>query len=231
MVCGVAGNAGIQSRKVRLLALGEIPWASSIGRPHDRNILPVRCGFGGFARMPVLSSLPLCSDSVVSTKPQLRSLGDRLRQVGLFELGGLLLITPPFAWGSGLDFSDSLALLAVLALIAAVWNGCYNTSFDYLDGRISGRTADRRPFALRCLHALGFELGLFVMALPIIVYWTGMGWLEAAAADILLAITYTIYALLFNLAYDRIFPILPRGGPDSELLVANGINQDRDEHH
>ncbi|WP_341648318.1 chlorhexidine efflux transporter [Thauera humireducens] len=45
------------------------------------------------------------------------------------------------------------------------------------------------------------------MTLPIIVWWTGMGWIEAAVADVLLAITYTVYALLFNLGYDRLFPI------------------------
>jgi uncharacterized membrane protein len=179
--------------------------------------------------MATLSSPLCCPDFAVSSKPQLRSFGDRLRQIGLFELGGLLLITPPFAWGSGLDFNDSLALLAVLALIAAVWNGVYNTSFDYLDGRISGRTADRRPFALRCLHALGFELGLFVITLPLVVFWTGMSWLEAAVADILLAIAYTVYALLFNLGYDRLFPILPAGARSAEPVNAVGIRQDRDE--
>ncbi len=31
-------------------------------------------------------------------------------------------------------------------------------------------------------------------------------------ADIGLAITYTIYAFLFNSGYDRLFPIAPAGG-------------------
>lgn len=143
----------------------------------------------------------------MSSKPKLRSVGDRLRQITLFEIGGLMLVTPPFAWGSGVPITESLGLLAVLALMAAIWNGCYNTSFDWIEGRLTGRTADRRPFRLRCLHALGFELGLFCMTLPVIVWWTGMGWVEAAIADIFLAITYTVYALLFNLGYDRMFPI------------------------
>ncbi|MCM8565268.1 PACE efflux transporter [Thauera linaloolentis] len=150
----------------------------------------------------------------MSSKPKLRTLGDRLRQITLFEIGGLLLVTPPFAWGSGVPLAESLGLLALLALIAAIWNGCYNTSFDWLEGRLTGRTADRRPFRLRCIHAVGFELGLFSMTLPVIVWWTGMGWIEAAVADIFLAITYTVYALLFNMGYDRLFPIpvTPDGG-------------------
>lgn len=139
--------------------------------------------------------------------PKLRSLRDRLRQIVLFEIGGLVLITPPFAWASGVPLTESIGLLALLALIAAIWNGCFNTGFDWIEGRLTGRTADRRPYRLRCVHAVLFESGLFTLTLPVIVLWTGMGWMEAIVADIALALTYTLYAFLFNLAYDRMFPI------------------------
>lgn len=142
--------------------------------------------------------------------PALRSLPDRLRQIVLFEVGGLLLITPPFAWASGVPASESLGLLAVLAAIAALWNGAYNTAFDWIEGRRTGRTADRRPFAVRCLHACGFEGGLLLLTLPVIVWWTALPWIDALIADIGLALAYTAYALLFNLGYDRLFPIAPR---------------------
>jgi len=145
----------------------------------------------------------------LSAKPKLRSFPDRLRQIAMFELGGLVLITPPFAWASGVPLTDSIGLLALLALVAAIWNGCYNTSFDWVEGRLTGRTADRRPLRLRVLHAVGFESGLLVMTLPVIVAWTGMGWVDALIADIALAITYTLYAFVFNLGYDRFFPIQP----------------------
>lgn len=142
-----------------------------------------------------------------SPSPKLRSFPDRLRQIALFELGGLALITPPFAWASGVAIADSIALLAVIALIAAVWNGSYNYCFDWVEGRVTGRPADRRPFRLRALHAVGFEGGLLLMSLPVIMAWTGMGWLEALLADLGLASAYVLYAFAFNLAYDRIFPI------------------------
>lgn len=143
------------------------------------------------------------------SKPRLRSLGDRARQIALFEVGGLLLITPPFAWASGVPLRESIGLLAVLALVAAIWNAGYNTSFDWVEGRLTGRTADRRPLRLRVAHACGFECGVLLLTLPIIVWWTGMGWLEALIADIGLAVAYTGYAFVFNLGYDRVFPILP----------------------
>ncbi|MBA3996055.1 MAG: hypothetical protein C0466_02645 [Candidatus Accumulibacter sp.] len=153
---------------------------------------------------------PSLPSSPSPAAPALRSLPDRLRQIVLFEVGGLLLITPPFAWASGVPASESLGLLAVLAAIAALWNGAYNTCFDWIEGRRTGRTADRRPFAVRCLHACGFEGGLLLLTLPVVVWWTALGWVDALIADIGLALAYTAYALLFNLGYDRLFPIARR---------------------
>ena len=45
------------------------------------------------------------------------------------------------------------------------------------------------------------------MGLPLIVWWTGMSWRAALIADIGLAVAYVAYAFVFNLAYDKVFPI------------------------
>mgnify|MGYP000496956702 CR=1 FL=1 len=44
----------------------------------------------------------------------LRTWPDRLRQVLLFELIGLVLVTPVFAWVMRLGLADSAALMVVL---------------------------------------------------------------------------------------------------------------------
>lgn len=119
----------------------------------------------------------------------------------------MILITPPFAWASGVPAGDSLVLLAIIALIAGVWNAVYNTAFDWTEGRLTGRTADQRPILLRIAHAIGFETSLILMSLPIVMHWTGMGWAEALLADIAVAIAYASYAFVFNIGYDRLFPI------------------------
>lgn len=143
----------------------------------------------------------------MNASPKLRSPLDRVRQVILFEIGGLLLISPPFAWASGVPATESVGLLAVIALLAAIWNAIYNTSFDWVEGRLTGRTADLRPYVWRGIHAAGFEGGLVLMSLPIVMAWTGMSWLEALLADMALALAYVAYAFVFNIAYDRVFPI------------------------
>ena len=143
--------------------------------------------------------------------PPLRPFTDRVRQIALFELGGLVLITPAFVWSSGVPVGESIGLLVVLALLAALWNGGYNSACDWLEGRLAGRSADHRPLRLRVMHALGFEGGFIVVSLPVIVWWTGMGWLNALLADLALALAYVCYAFVFNLGYDRAFPIARAG--------------------
>lgn len=144
--------------------------------------------------------------------PPQRSFADRLRQIALFELGGLLLITPPLAWFSGAPMKTSLALLAISAALAAVWNGIFNTAFDSLEGRFAGRTADKRPTWLRVVHAFGFEGGLLLMTLPLIVVMTEMAWADALIADIGVTLAYVLYTFFFNFAYDRLYPIVEPGG-------------------
>ena len=143
----------------------------------------------------------------MTAKPKLRSARDRIRQVILFEVGGLILVTPPFVWASGVPLKDSIGLLALIALLAALWNAIYTTSFDWIEGRLTGRAADRRSKPWRVVHAFGFELGLLLMSLPIVMAWTAMGWFDALLADIGLAAAYVAYAFVFNLGYDRVFPI------------------------
>lgn len=146
----------------------------------------------------------------MNSQPKLRSPLDRARQVILFEIGGLILITPPFAWASGVPTGESIELLALVAFVAALWNAAYSTAFDWIEARCSGRTADRRPLPWRIVQASGFEIGLLLMSLPIVMAWTGMGWLPALLADLSLALAYVAYAFVFNLGYDRAFPIASR---------------------
>ena len=147
----------------------------------------------------------------MKSSAKLRSPLDRVRQVIAFEIGGLVLITPPFAWASGVAPADSLGLLVLVALIAALWNAVYMTAFDWIEGRLTGRPADRRGWLARVVQALGFEGGLLLISLPIVMAWTGMGWFDALVADIGLALAYVAYAYVFNLAYDRVFPIAEQG--------------------
>jgi len=137
----------------------------------------------------------------------LRTFADRARQVILFEVVGLILFAPLFALASGEAFFSSALLLFVLSLVAMLWNALYCELFDRTERRFAHRPADKRPFRLRLIHAIGFESGLILLTLPIIMWWTGMGFWLALLADLGLAFAYVCYAYVYNLAYDRLFPI------------------------
>ena len=75
---------------------------------------------------------------------RLRSLPDRLRQIVLYEIGGMGLISPIFAVAVDISPAKSLGLLAALALIVALWNALYSTAFDWAEAAVTGRSADSR---------------------------------------------------------------------------------------
>ncbi len=145
----------------------------------------------------------------IKTVPK-RTLVDRLRQVLLFELLGLVLISPPFMWLSDTPFAPALTMMVIISIIATLWNAFYNICFDWADGKLSGRTADKRPVRWRIVHAVGFEIGILSMSLPIVMIFTQLDLLSALIADLGLAAAYVSYAFFFNLAYDHLFPIVPQ---------------------
>ena len=68
----------------------------------------------------------------------------------------------------------------------------------------------------RVIHAIGFEGGLLLAAMPIMSLWLGITLLEAFFLDLGFAIFYLVYAFVYNLSYDKIFPIpreVPHGMP------------------
>ncbi|MCX7946353.1 MAG: PACE efflux transporter [Hydrogenophilus sp.] len=136
-----------------------------------------------------------------------RSWPERALQVGLFELGGMAVITPLFQWASGEEWGSSVGLLVALSAIAVGWQWGFNTAFDWAEARWMRRRADARPFWGRVAHAVGFEGSLFLVTWPVVVAWTGWDWWTAAVADVGLAMAYAIYAFLFHWWFDRWRPV------------------------
>ncbi|MDP3290282.1 MAG: PACE efflux transporter, partial [Methyloversatilis sp.] len=80
----------------------------------------------------------------------------------------------------------------------------YNKAVDALMARHLGRL--EKTWAERVWHALGFELGLLVMTLPLIAWWLSVSLLDALIVDLGLIVFYVLYAFFYNWAYDRVFP-------------------------
>lgn len=134
----------------------------------------------------------------------MRSTFDRIRQALCFEILGLLIVTPLFAW----IFDHPLGEIGTVALIGATaataWNYLYNLGFDHALVRWRGDT--RKTLALRIVHAVLFEMTLLALLLPVFAWWLDISLIEALLMDLAFAAFYMAYTFVFTWGYDTVFP-------------------------
>ncbi|WP_297110634.1 PACE efflux transporter [uncultured Devosia sp.] len=135
----------------------------------------------------------------------MRSAADRIRHAISFEIIGILLATPLGAFVFQLHAGDSAVIVIGSATIAMAWNYIYNLGFDHALKAL-GRSTEKTLVA-RIVHAVLFEIGLLLMLMPLIALYLGISLWEALVMDLAFALFYMGYALVFNWAYDRLFPL------------------------
>ncbi|MCF7747090.1 PACE efflux transporter [Sulfitobacter sp. M39] len=135
----------------------------------------------------------------------MRSAFDRLRHAISFEVIALILVIPAGAILFDVPLHDFGVVGIVSATLATLWNLGYNVLFDLALQRLTGTTLKSR--IVRVLHALAFEAGLLVVLLPFIAWYLGISLWDAFVLDIALAAFYLVYAYVFNLIYDTLFPL------------------------
>ena len=135
----------------------------------------------------------------------MRSVGDRIRHAISFEVIGLAIIIPLAAWLFNKPMHDIGVLGVVSSAVATVWNYLYNLGFDHAMQRLRGTT--RKTPLIRILHAMLFEAGLLGVLLPFFAWYMKITVWEAFVMDISFSAFYFCYAIVFNWAYDRIFPL------------------------
>ncbi len=137
----------------------------------------------------------------------MRSTADRIRQAVSFEVIGLAIVTPLFAWGFDHPMRD-IGILALLGASAATaWNYLFNLGFDHV---LRWRRGDvGKTFPIRVAHALLFEATLLVLLLPLFAWWLEISLLAALLMDLSFAAFYVGYAFVFTWGYDSLYP--PQG--------------------
>jgi uncharacterized membrane protein len=123
----------------------------------------------------------------------------------MFEVIGLALVIPGGAMLFNLPATHMGVIGVGSATVATLWNFVFNLGFDHAMLRFAGHT--RKSLGLRVLHALLFEGGLLVLLLPPMAWYLGMGLWQTFVMDLAIVVFYVVYAFLFNLAYDRVFPV------------------------
>lgn len=142
-----------------------------------------------------------------STPIAVRSRRERLVQTLWFEALGLLIVSPLLGWWAGTATVESIAVLLVLSAAMMAWAAIYNTVFDRVEARCTGRVASERPHRLRVVHAIGLEVSGALVTWPLIVALTPLGWWQALWLDLGLSLAYMLYGYAFHWAFDRLRPV------------------------
>lgn len=142
----------------------------------------------------------------MQNKINIRTGRDRLRYTFLFEFFLILILAPIGAIVFDRHLFDIGVLSLVLSLKAMVLNLIYNWLFDLLDVR-AGRIPTQRSFSGRIAHAVGFEVGLVLTSLPIVMWWLGLTLLQAFLMDLVVTCLIVVYTFLFTWSYDLLYPV------------------------
>ena len=140
----------------------------------------------------------------------MRSTADRIRQAVSFELIGILIVTPLFAWVFDHPMGDMGVLVVLGATAATAWNYLFNLIFDHV---LNWRRGDvRKTLPLRIVHAALFEATLLLL-LPIFAWWLDASLVTVLLMEISFAAFYMVYAFVFTWGYDALYP--PKNAPQS----------------
>ena len=120
----------------------------------------------------------------------------------IYEALGVVLVSLGLTLFSGHSVVDTGLFAVASSLVAVAWNYVFNTLFEAWEYRQAVRG---RGFARRTVHAVGFELGLTILLVPLLAWWLGMSLLEALLYDLTLVFFFVVYTYLFNLGFDRVF--------------------------
>ena len=126
----------------------------------------------------------------------------RLVYVTIFELLGILFSTMVLMALSGGDAEESLPVAIIVSSIAVNWNYIYNSGFESWESRCN---VLERTFKIRCIHAIGFEAGIFLLCLPLYMFWYGVGVWKAIAMESTLLLFFLVYTFVFTLLFDKVF--------------------------
>ena len=141
----------------------------------------------------------------------MRTFRDRVRHALLFEAIALAIFIP----GSAVLFDQPVGDMGVIgvvsATVATLWNFMFNMGFDRAMLHLRGSV--HKTMATRVVHTLLFEAGLVAMLIPVIAWYLGIGLWAALLMDLAIVTFYLVYGFLFNIAYDRLFPVGVAGVP------------------
>ncbi|MBJ2285111.1 multidrug/biocide efflux PACE transporter [Pseudomonas sp. MF6755] len=127
-----------------------------------------------------------------------KSITERFLQALGFEGLALLICTPLLVWITGRPALEMGVVTLGISLLALSWNVIFNSLFDRLKIRLQLANGGWT----RVLHALLFEGGLILLAVPLIAALMKISLLEAFILDIGVLLFFLPYTYVYHWGYD-----------------------------
>ena len=129
-----------------------------------------------------------------------KSITERVCQALGFEGLALLICTPLLVWITGRPALEMGAVTLGVSVLALTWTIIFNSLFDRLKARLQLANGGWT----RVLHALLFEGGLIILAVPLIAGVLKISLLEAFILDIGVLLFFLPYTYVYHWGYDVI---------------------------
>ena len=120
----------------------------------------------------------------------------------LYEAIGIAVVSLGLTLFSGHGLERTGPVAVVTSLIAVTWSYLFNAAFEAWESRQAVRG---RGLRRRIAHAIGYEVGLTLVLVPLLAWWLGVSLLEAFLYDAGLIAFFLVYTFVFSVAFDRVF--------------------------
>ncbi|MBC70153.1 MULTISPECIES: PACE efflux transporter [Acinetobacter] len=139
----------------------------------------------------------------------------RVTYVFFYEVLSFFICAMILAALSGTTLSHTGPLSILIAVIAVTVNFFYNYVFELWEKR---QVSKARTVKRRVAHAIGFQLVLITILIPLIAWWMQISLVKAFLLDFSLMIIIPCFTFIYNYLFDFIF------GLPSHLLESKELN-------
>lgn len=122
----------------------------------------------------------------------------RVMQAFIFEIGGIIVITPLYFLLFPHTIKESIFLVIALGVVALIWLPIFNIIFDkvlFHNHFFSFLKVNSKLMSI--IHAVMHEISLFCISLPIVIWLGAYEFKEAILVDLILTGFYIVYTYIF----------------------------------
>jgi len=126
----------------------------------------------------------------------------RVTYVFFYEVFSFMICAVVLAMLSGNSMSHTGPLSLLIAVIAVSVNFAYNYVFELWEKRQVSKT---RTLLRRVAHAIGFQIVLVMILIPLIAWWMQVSLMKAFLLDFSLMVLIPCYTFVYNYLFDVVF--------------------------